>query len=211
MPAFKKWQVGGSTLDPLTTTVNFAGMTSSVSGDVTTITNTGDISGVTAGAGLTGGGSSGAVSLAVGAGTGITVNADDVALTANFISGTQVGNTADGNVISGIDTVHMVEVPDGATGDVDVTVTHKVRVLDVWLVKTAGAGGMSDTITVKNGATAITNALDINVADKTVVRAGTIDDAQWEIAAAGTLRVTRTKASMANVACKVFVRVLRVA
>ena len=40
----------------------------------------GDITGVTAGNGLTGGGTSGAVSLAVGAGTGITVNANDVAV-----------------------------------------------------------------------------------------------------------------------------------
>ena len=46
----------------------------------TTITTSGDIEGVTAGAGLTGGGTSGTVSVAVGAGTGITVNADDVAL-----------------------------------------------------------------------------------------------------------------------------------
>ena len=41
-------------------------------------TTTGDITGVTAGAGLTGGGSSGAVTLNAIAGTGITVNADDI-------------------------------------------------------------------------------------------------------------------------------------
>ena len=40
----------------------------------------GDITGVTAGNGLTGGGTSGGVSLAVGAGNGITVNSGDVAV-----------------------------------------------------------------------------------------------------------------------------------
>jgi len=43
-------------------------------------TNTGDITAVTAGDGLTGGGSSGGVSLAVGAGTGIDVAADAVSV-----------------------------------------------------------------------------------------------------------------------------------
>jgi hypothetical protein len=125
--------------------------------------------------------------------------------------GTQVRFAADANVIGAIPVLHRVDVADGVTGDVDVTLTHKTRVVDVWLVKTAGAGGASDTITVKNGATAITDAMDINVADKTVVRAGTIDDAQHEIAAAGTLRVTRTKVAAANVACVVYVLGVRVA
>jgi len=40
----------------------------------------GDIEGVTAGDGLTGGGTSGTVTLNVGAGTGVTVNADDIAI-----------------------------------------------------------------------------------------------------------------------------------
>ena len=41
---------------------------------------TGDITGVTAGDGLTGGGTSGGVTLAVGAGTGIDVSADAIAV-----------------------------------------------------------------------------------------------------------------------------------
>lgn len=129
----------------------------------------------------------------------------------NPIAGSAVANVADNQAGAGVPVVHNVAVPDGATGDVDVVITEKMRVTAVRLVKTGGAGGASDTITVKNGTTAITNAMDINVADQTVVRAGTINDASWEIAAAGTLRVTRTKASGANVACLVIVEGVRVA
>ena len=125
--------------------------------------------------------------------------------------GTQVRFVADANVIGGIPVMHRVAVADGATADVDVVLTHKTLVTDVWLVKTGGAGGANDTIQVKNGANAITDAMDINVADQVVVRAGTIDDARHEIAAGGTLRVTRTKVAAANVACTVYVLGVRVA
>ena len=75
------------------------------------------------------------------------------------------------------------------TGDVDVVIENKMRVVDAWVINTA-AGGAGDTAQVKNGATAITDAMDMNKADQVITRAGTIDDAQWDIAAGGTLRVT---------------------
>jgi hypothetical protein len=126
------------------------------------------------------------------------------------ITGAFAAVVADNGVVNGVQVVHTVDVPDGVTADIDVTITYKFRVLHVHLIKKVAAGGASDTITVKNTATAITNAMDINVADLTVVRVTTIDDAAYDIAAGGILRVTRTKVSANNVACQVVVSGVRV-
>ena len=56
--------------------------------------NNGDITAVVAGAGLTDGGSTGSVTVNVGQGTGITVNADDIAVTAAQTGITSVLNTS---------------------------------------------------------------------------------------------------------------------
>ena len=50
------------------------------------LTDTGYVTGVTAGSGLTGGGASGTVTLNVGAGTGITVGADSISVTSSHIN-----------------------------------------------------------------------------------------------------------------------------
>ena len=57
-------------------------------------TNTGDITAVVAGAGLTDGGSTGSVTVNAGAGTGITVNSDDIAVTATQTGITSILNTS---------------------------------------------------------------------------------------------------------------------
>lgn len=113
------------------------------------------------------------------------------------LDGTVAKVVANVNVIGGIPVVHRITATN-LTGDVDVVLTHKTRILDVQCVA-VGAGGAADTITVKNGATAITDAIDMNVADKAVKRAGTIDTAQWDIAAAGTLRISGASAVNAEV------------
>jgi hypothetical protein len=140
-----------------------------------------------------------------------TVQAQLVGSATNGIDGSYVKLVANQSVVGGVPIVIYVDVADGSTADIDTTITNKLMILDVVVEKRAGAGGASDTITVKNAANAITNAMSINVADQTIVRAGTIDDAQSTINAAGTLRVTRTKASANNVACQVRVIAVRVA
>ena len=53
---------------------------------------TGDITGIVAGNGLTGDATSGDATLAVGAGTGITVNADDIQIANDGVDHTQLAN-----------------------------------------------------------------------------------------------------------------------
>lgn len=132
-------------------------------------------------------------------------------LTAGELTGRVMANVADANVIGGIPVIFRIDVAAGVTGDVDVVSTHKIRVINVWLVKRAAAGGGAGTITVKNGATAITDAMSIDINDKAIARAATIDDAQHEIAAAGTLRVTRTRTASTDETCTVYVEAVRVA
>jgi len=148
-------------------------------------------------------------------GSGITMRTGDKLLL--YCDGTNVIRVLNpANIVSDVNikgelmVIHRIDVVDAATGDINVTIDDLIRVIDVWLVKTGGAGGASDTIQVKETGNNITNAMSIDVADQTIVRATTIDDAQWEIPAAGTLRVTRTKVSAANVACTVFVKGIRV-
>ena len=130
------------------------------------------------------------------------------------LTGAGVATVADDNLTGGIPVLHRLSIADGATADVDYVLVHKTRVVDVWLVKTGGAGhATEDTIQVKNGASAITEAIAVGAADKAVKRATEIDDAAHEIAAAGTLRITRTKGASGgnNVECTVYVLGVRVA
>jgi hypothetical protein len=128
------------------------------------------------------------------------------------VDGAAFVNMATGNVIGAPLVVHKFSIADAA-GDTDIVLTHKERVLDVSVTKTGGAGGAGDTVQVKNTATAITDAFSLNVADKTVVRPGTIDDASYEIAAGGTLRVTIVdgNAGATDLSCQVYVICARVA
>lgn len=78
------------------------------------------------------------------------------------------------------------------TADFDTVLLEKFEVLDV-ICRKDGAGA-GNTITIKNSATAISDAI-VFATDKAVTRAGTIDTASNVIAAGGTLRVTATRAA----------------
>ena len=81
----------------------------------------------------------------------------------------------------------------------------KYRVINAWSVATSNAGG---TWTVKNGANAITDTVAITATDKTINKAGTIDDTYHEIAAAGSLSIV-CDGSLAHVI--VYIECVRVA
>ncbi len=127
------------------------------------------------------------------------------------LNGAKAATVADANVIGGLPVVFRIDVAAGVTGNVDVVSTYKVRVIDAWLVKRAAAGGGEGTIQVKNGANAITDAMSININDQAIARAASIDDAQHEIAAGGTLRITRTRTASTDETCTVYVLAVRVA
>lgn len=122
----------------------------------------------------------------------------EVKIAANALTGLVAANVANANVIGGIPVLHRIDISAGANADVDVTLTHKTRIVDAWLVL-RGAGVASETFQVKNATNAITNAMAASGSDQALVRAASIDDAYHEIAAGGTLRVTGASgASMPN-------------
>lgn len=102
--------------------------------------------------------------------------------------------TTNNQTAPGVLTAHVFLIPNAATADYDIVVDHKFEVIDV-VVRKDGTGA-GNTAQIKNGATAITDAIAAAV-DKTVTRAGTIDIAAAVnvVAAGGTLRCTFTRAA----------------
>lgn len=147
-------------------------------------------------------------------------------LAANAVTGAKVANAtldatqvlvaAAGNTVGAIAVEYIIAVPDAATGTVDVTVdatVGKITVTSIRILKNASAGGVSDTIQVSNGTTAtpLCEAVSINVAANTICTPTTMLTANAVITSAAFLRVTRTKASAANVGCTVIVHGYRTA
>ena len=100
-----------------------------------------------------------------------------------------MATTAEDQVTGGIPVIHMIAITAGAVGAKNITLTNKTRILDVHVIM-RGAGVASCTCVVGNAANAITNLMDVSPIDKSIVRATTIDDAFYDIAGGGSLRVT---------------------
>jgi hypothetical protein len=129
----------------------------------------------------------------------------------NMTGTVSVPTVASGAVTGGLPLVFPLTVSSGANGDQDITVTPKIRVIKAWLVM-KGAGTAGSTVTVKNGATAITEVLDVSAKlDKAVVDFTSIDDAQMDIAAAGTLRISHASTGADFPGAELYVQALHVA
>lgn len=117
--------------------------------------------------------------------------------------------SSDADILGAIPVLHRIDLAAGALADTDVVLTNKTRVIDAWLVL-RGAGVATTTLQVKNGANAITDAMAASGSDTAIVRAATLNDANYEIAAGGTLRVTSATGAT-QPAATVYVSGVRVA
>ena len=126
-----------------------------------------------------------------------------------ILTGLKVAVIANANVIGGIPVLHRIDVAD-ATGDTDVVLTHKTRIIDAWGLNTGiAAHAANDTWQVKYGANAISDAVAKTATVNAVKRIATINPANAEIAAGGTLRIAAVKDT--NAAVTVYVLGIRVA
>ena len=138
-----------------------------------------------------------------------TLATDAAGSAATGLTGLAVKFVGNANVVGGLPVLHRVDLAAGALASTDVVLTHKTRVIDCWMVL-RGAGVASTTIQVKNAAAAISSLMAASGSDQALVRTASIDDAAYEIAAGGTLRVTSATGA-SQPAATVYVLGIRVA
>lgn len=121
----------------------------------------------------------------------VTLPAATIASTAiKNINGSHITTTADVNILGGPALLFRITtVGTGAGETINVTMAQKIRVVDVW-VKPNATGAGADSITVQSTGNAISNAIALGAAN-TIVRAANLNDANWDIASAGVLRIVQ--------------------
>jgi hypothetical protein len=130
-------------------------------------------------------------------------------IAAAALDGTIAKVSGNADVIGALPVVFRVNIAD-ASADTDVVSTHKIRVLKFEFLNTGiAAHAANDTVQLKNGASAITDAVAKTATVNKLVAASTYDPAQVEVAAAGTLRITAVKDT--NVAGVAIITAVRVA
>jgi hypothetical protein len=105
--------------------------------------------------------------------------------------------------------VFSFDIPDATQTNTLCNVPFDCEVIGVQAIK-VGAGGSGDTVTLgktdlSGASAAITDAIDLHIADKAVAQASTIDYAENTLAAGETLLAGGNSAS--DCACKLFVTV----
>lgn len=87
--------------------------------------------------------------------------------------------------------LYDITVTGGSTADYDIEVDDAFTITDAWF-RLEAAGTASDTLQVKNGSTAVSDAVDISSGgDHDIIRIGEIDNAQIAFAAGDTLRIAQ--------------------
>lgn len=86
-----------------------------------------------------------------------------------------------------------LRVPVGnASTNISVVAPCDLEIISARAIKTAANGGAGDLVQVFNGVTAVTDALDLNVVDTTIVFAATINDAVSSFAEGDVITVDPT-------------------
>jgi len=134
----------------------------------------GDITEVVAGAGLTGGATSGVATVDAGAGTGITVNVDDIALTVpvtEILGGTNQTAYSTGDILfaSGSNALSKLTIGSSGqlltvSGGVPAWSTEVGDITEVVAGTNLGGGGASGTVTLNLDA-ALTGLTNIDIAE----------------------------------------------
>lgn len=123
-----------------------------------------------------------------------------------ILAGAEAATIADsvaGTVSVGFEVMMTFAFADVASNNIDIVMPFKAELIAFTAQKRVGAGGAANTMRAFNSGNAISNALDMNVADQTIVRSTTIDDAFSTLAAGDTFRCAMVK-SAGNAAAEVY-------